>query len=213
MLVARLDDRALSVRRNALRALGNIGAAEAIGPMIAAGTADPALRHDLGYALDRIGPAAAPGLREIVDARADSTDPTERRAIAAATALGRIGDLRAVPVLIRAVTAPAPALRVAAVEALGEIGTPEAVGALEAAVGSADARLRIAAAVALGRIGTTTAVGGLSRALASPVREVARAAAKGLLGLHGEGRRALALSPSPYAVEALAIDAIRRQRG
>jgi HEAT repeat protein len=116
-----------------------------------------------------------PGL---LDAMSDEKDAVVY--MAAAEALGRIGDPRAVDPLFAAARdlhAPEPCRRAAA-EALGKIGAP-AVGSLRAALGDSRADTREAAARVLGKVGAP-AVEALSTALKDPSACVREAAAKAL---------------------------------
>ncbi len=97
---------------------------------------------------------------------------------AAAAALGKIGDRRAVEPLGAALKSKDEMLRKAAAEALARIGAP-VVQALTAAVSDGDDQVRKVAAAALGRVGDTRAVQPLVLAVSDgddQVRKVAAAA-------------------------------------
>jgi HEAT repeat protein len=108
---------------------------------------------------------------------AGNDDPRVRRYLA--LALGRLGDKRAVPALLKAVDDAAgdgsradPETQVYAVWALGVIGDAQAVPRLVALARSEDAGLRKAAVHALGAFPTEEARSALTTALADPVTDV-----------------------------------------
>jgi HEAT repeat protein len=92
------DEKDSDVRGNAARALGTIGDARAVEPLIirALGDSDHGVRWNAAEALGKIGePTVEPLIRALVDG---SNDVRQN----AAQALGTIGDARAVEPLIRA---------------------------------------------------------------------------------------------------------------
>jgi len=103
-------------------------------------------------------------------------DPRVRRYLA--VALGRLGDKRAVPVLLKALEEPVggasadPDTRIYAVWALGVIGDAEALPRLLALASHEDAGLRKAAVYALGGFASEESRAVLARALADPVEDV-----------------------------------------
>jgi HEAT repeat protein len=108
---------------------------------------------------------------------ASNDDPRVRRYLA--LALGRLGDRRAVPALLKAVDDAAgdgsradPETQVYAVWALGVIVDPQAVPRLVALARSDDAGLRKAAVHALGAFPTEEARAALTTALSDPVTDV-----------------------------------------
>ncbi|GBC77852.1 Phycocyanobilin lyase subunit alpha [bacterium HR08] len=193
------------IRQQIARALGEIGSAEAVEPLI------QALRDEDWW----VRTAAAKALGQIGDARAVEPliqalrDKGKWVRTAAAKALGQIGDARAVEPLIQALrdwdesvrTAAAEALvkigdaravepliqalrdgwvRTAAAEALGQIRAARAVGPLIQALRDEDWRVRTAAAEELGRIGDARAVEPLIQALRDENESVRTAAAEAL---------------------------------
>ena len=108
---------------------------------------------------------------------ASADDPRVRRYLA--LALGRIGDRRAVPALLKAVDDAAttgsrsdPETQVYSVWALGVIGDPQAVPRLVTLARGDDAGLRKAAVHALGAFPTEASREALVTALSDPVTDV-----------------------------------------
>ena len=87
------------------------------------------------------------GLIKALDYQKDNSVRT-----AAAEALGKIGDVRAVDPIIAALRDPKWTVSANAAEALGRIGDPRAVGPLKAALKDGSRDVRQAAAVALAQI-------------------------------------------------------------
>jgi hypothetical protein len=97
LLLSKLDDKSLAVRRSAARSLGNIGDARAVEPLIRKLTdEDNDLRRGIAYALGQIGDARAvePLIQMLRGADLG----------AAARALGRLGGSRAVEELLCTLT-------------------------------------------------------------------------------------------------------------
>jgi HEAT repeat protein len=120
---------------------------------------------------------------------ASADDPRVRRYLA--LALGRIGDRRAVPALLKAVDDAAtdgsrsdPETQVYAVWALGVIGDPQAVPRLVALARSDDAGLRKAAVHALGAFPGEASREALVTALSDPMTDVRWNAAVALARRH-----------------------------
>ncbi len=221
VLLPLLRDRQFVVRRGAVRALGTVGSPEAVQPLLDAVATDDALAGDVVAALTRIGPAAAPPLREALGKALtpghrppapEHRGPPVRRAAVTAHALGRVGDVSDTRLLVPALRDQGrhPGLAEAAAGALGLLGSPEAVQPLLAALGTPAQSLRLSAAKALGDISDKAAAPGLVAALPGAGHEDARAIAAALLQLGPEGLRALERSASPYAAEALAVHALRQ---
>lgn len=209
VLLPMLDDRSFLVRRVAVRALGAIGDSAAVVALLQVTGEEPRLTNDLVYALDRIGPPAAPALRSELERALTQRQGGGRHADLAAIGLGMVGDVEAVPLLTEAVRSGRPSLQSAAARALGRIGMPEAVVPLTLALESSDPTVRVSAAAALGEIGDPGGAAALARALAAGHHEVSRESAAALLRVDDEGRRILEESGSPYAAEALAVAGLR----
>lgn len=204
-----LSDPVLSVRRMAVRALGGIGDPAATPALLRMVDEERRLRRDLVFAVTRIGVGAVPALRAEAEtglARQHGHDAATEFAL---LMLGQLGDVESVPRLLVALFRPAPGLAAVAAGSLGEIGAPEAVAPLLAALGHPEPAVRSAAATALGRIGDPVAAPGLGAAFVPEDRLLNRAVADALLRLGGPGLDELAGSASPYAVEALALGALR----
>ncbi len=217
LLIPLLGDRDFLVRRSAVRALGQVDDPRTATALLDAAATDPVLSRDVTAALDRLGPGAAPALRAAVGSSLDDVltgGLDVRRTTLAARALGLVGDVACVPLLIRALArVDEPSLQVAAAEALGALGAPEAVPPLTVALHSEADGLRSAAARALGAVSDPVAVCGLVDALPDSGHEASRAVAGALLRLGDPGLHALEDSGSPYAVEALAVHRMELSAG
>lgn len=117
------------VVQKAAIALTQIDAPEALQTLISA-LNDPAgmVRYYVSDALAEMNPPPKEVVAALI-ATLNDIDPSVR--CNAASALGRIGDPAAVPMLIENLTHPNPWVREAAVDALKEIGTPEALKAVK----------------------------------------------------------------------------------
>jgi len=146
----------LHVRWDAAEALGQIGDARALEPLVAA-LKD--IRWAVASALKEIGePAIVPLVAALEGADGDL------RQVAAWT-LGQMGDACAVKSLIVALKDKVGSVRRAAAGALGQIGDPRAVAPLIDTLRDADEGVRESAAVALGQIGDARDVHHLELAL------------------------------------------------
>lgn len=208
-LVALLDDRHFLVRRIAVRALGNLRSASAVGPLIGVIGDEPRLSRDLIYALDRIGPAGVFALRGELQRGLDDPDGPGHHPDLAATVLGHIGDVGSVLQLGAALESGREHLAVAAAEALGLIGSPESIPYLVHGLLSDDPQVRSAAARGLGVVGSPLATDSLIEVVDERDPAVSREAATSLVRLGQPGLDVLATSDSPYAREALALARLR----
>ncbi len=163
---------------------------------------DPGLRYYAAWWLGRFRVAQPEAIEALLAALDDDTDrspdggyPLRRNA---ARALGKLGDRRVVPGLIRCLDCPDYYVRESAAQALEQLGDPQAIPALEALLAGG-----IAAAVpvegtphlvqpynavleALGSLGATEAVGVIAGFLNHPVAQVQNAAARAMYQLTGE---------------------------
>ncbi|RYE74182.1 MAG: HEAT repeat domain-containing protein, partial [Myxococcales bacterium] len=119
VLIDLLGDPAFLVRRVSVRALGNLGAAEAVRPLVDLAGVEPRLSRDLVYALHRIGAAGTGDMREHLRTVVDSGDP-DRSGDLVATVLGTLGDYPSRHVLVDGLRSDRPELAAACAEALGE---------------------------------------------------------------------------------------------
>lgn len=209
-LIALLADPVALVRRLAVRSLGQIGDARATERLVALVNRELSLTRDLVFALCAIGPAGAPVLRSAVEDGLARHRADDRSAPLAASVLGMIQDLGASSVLAQAVERGPHALRLAAAEALGHLDSPLGLVPLQAALRAPSNQLRVAAATALGRLGAEVAIPALVDSVRSQDTATARASAEALLELGSAGRAALEHSGAPHAIEALALDRLRR---
>lgn len=146
-LIDFLGDLELPVRFAAADALGRMGK-PAARPLVAEAltSADKDVRSNATAALTTIGTVAVPELIEAVK----SGTPTQR--VGAATALGDLGAVRAVPALISALSAVEQDVRLTARDSLVTLGEP-GVDLLIEAMANANAFTRLHSAEALGEIG------------------------------------------------------------
>jgi Ca-activated chloride channel homolog len=158
-LRGRLDDEDARVRRRAAEALGRLRDPEAQAPLAERlGDADPLVVEAAAAALEGFGPAAIGALGAACAASA--AEP--RRAAAAATVLGRVGDQRALEPLAALLASPAPEARLAAARAIAELGLVAGVGPLRGVLEDPDPGLRRAA---------LRGIAGLAQEAARPILE------------------------------------------
>ncbi|MBZ0285113.1 MAG: HEAT repeat domain-containing protein [Anaerolineae bacterium] len=149
-LVDALPNTDRDTRRDIANLLGQIGDPRAV-PMLARTLWDkePSVMQAALRAFQMIGEGAIPGLITLLQHK------DEKLRIAAAWALGEIGNREAVPALIKTLEdRRSAALRQQAADALGRIGDAEAVNALSRALGDREKEVRKEAADALRKIGT-----------------------------------------------------------
>ncbi len=121
-----LGDGSSAVRGAAVEALGEIGSAAAIQPLLAAlADPEPEVRRCCAWALSQFGKQA-------------------------------LQAMRIMPGLLQALESPSPDMRIAAIWAIGAIRHPDTPNTLLWALGDADAAVREAAADALGKLGKDT---------------------------------------------------------
>jgi len=184
----RLQDKAPEVRCEAVRALGELRAVEAI-DMIA----DTIERMGewtnllLTMALVRMGPPAVPAIGRLL---LGSRSPAMTQALLQVT--GRMGAV-AYPVMVRLLAAhPEPEVRVEAVRVLGA-AVPDAESAA-VCLGAMDGPawpVRALAAWAIGRVGDERAIARLSRAMGDPAYWVRHHVAEAMAALGERGAAAL----------------------
>ena len=170
--IAKLDDRDVKVRIQAVQQLRKLKAKQAA-PQIAALLKDPLVREDAALALEDLGgPDQVPALLDAIDTTVGAGSDTAARAanrsnVRVAEALGNIGDPRAGPALLRLARSNDDNVRLASVEALGNIKSKEAVSELAHIVDepSAQPLLIKRAIVALGQIGDPAGIPALAHGL------------------------------------------------
>ena len=137
------------VRRDAAVALGQIGDADAVEPLIAGLKDDnPSVRRAAAEALGQIGDAAALG--PLIAALKSAAVDVRKTA---AEALGQIGDAGSLGPLMAALKDASWSVRRAAAESLGQIGDADAVEPLKVAYEDQDSNVRRTAAAALAALG------------------------------------------------------------
>lgn len=211
VLIELLADHAFLVRRVTVRALGNLGAPEAVGPLLELAREEPRLSRDLVYALYRIGPDGAPAMREHLES-ALASGGADRSADLVATALGTLADFRSRSILMAGLRSDRAELAAACADALGAISAPDTESALVVALTHPSAQVREAAARALGSLGSAAAVEPLARLVDEHDRTASREAASALVRIGPAGRARLEQSESEFAVEALALAGLRGGR-
>ncbi|HET9754663.1 MAG TPA: HEAT repeat domain-containing protein, partial [Myxococcales bacterium] len=170
--IRQLDDSDPKARVKAVRELRKLEAREAA-PKIAELLKDPLIKEDAALALEDLGgPDEVQPLLDAVDttvgAGSDTAARTANRTNAKiAQALGKIGDPRAGPALLRLARASDDSVRLAAVEALGQVRAREAVAELSHLVDdpAAPPVLTKKAIVSLGQIGDPSAIPALEHGL------------------------------------------------
>lgn len=210
-----LSDRSDHVRRVAVRALGRVGGAAVVQPLLAATSGPPGLPlRDVAAALVGLEPDATRVLAE----QARGADDVRVR-IVVTEALGLRGAVEAADTVIAMLEHDAdPEVRIRAARALGRIGVRAGTRPLVGALDARSPELRAVAARALGQLGDITVVERLLPLLSDPVHRVAANAAQSLAALGDRGHEALRAAveagdrPSAdYAAEALALDALGRR--
>ena len=184
LLHDKVDDRKIK----AANALGSIGDAKAVEPLI----------DSLKGSSSRVIVAATEALGDIGDS--DSVPPLikslrsieEDEVIAAITALGKIGTLAAKNGLTSLIDHRIPAIREKAVEALGELRSPECLQTFDKLLWSGDTELKKTAVISIGKIGDAEAVRLLKNAFQAGDIEIREEAAKALarLGLKPDTEKA-----------------------
>jgi HEAT repeat protein len=175
LLVRGLRDRDEAVRRNAIRALGNLGAAAPIDLLARMLDGSGGEAADALQALGVIGLPAADVLREYI-ARGEGGPALQVRAM---MALAPNAERRDIPWAAQRLESEDPYIRAAAASVLGRIGHPEAQAALVARIDDAEPLVRASVAKALGQIGTIYAANHLVAMLDDPSPLVVAVAAWG----------------------------------
>jgi HEAT repeat protein len=207
LLVERLGDRDAEVRRDAIGALADLRAVEALGDMARAIEATGDWNNLLTtMRLVRLGPAAVPGLGALL---ASSASPGMIKAVLQVTSrLGTAAD----PARVRALAVhPDPEVRVEALRTLGTIPPEgESVAVCLAAMDDAEWPARALAAWSLGRLGDARVAERLERAMGDPAYWVRHhvAAALSALGAPGDAALRRALEDTNPFVRDMAAQAL-----
>jgi len=197
-----MGDADATVRRNAVRAAGNLGAAAPVEELQEALGAKSANQHDVIRALGAVGQPAAGILRGYIKDGAGSAELEIEAMLALAPSAGRDD----IGWIAKRLDAPDKHVRAAAAAALGHIGHPSAQAALMDRVDDPEPLVRATVARALGQIGTVYASKQLVVMLSDPSALVRSMAAWGL-GHTGYSEASaslegLAASPSAVSSEA-----------
>jgi HEAT repeat protein len=188
LLVARLQDRSLAVRRHAIGALADLRAVDAVGAVAQAiedaGDWDNLLAV---MALIRMGPESVVQVAALLER---SRSPAMTKALL--QVIGRQG-LASDPGAVRVLAAhPNPEIRVEAVRALGTIAPDaESVAVCLAAMDDAEWPPRALAAWSLGRLGDEQAIARLELAMGDSAYWVRHHSAEALAALGDRGEAAL----------------------
>lgn len=146
--IAALKDEDWGIREEAASALGELGDARGVRPLVMAlKDADRAVRDAATHALQAIGPPSVPALGQCL------MDPDLTVQEAAASVLSSIGDERVVDQLIAALESPDWIVRMYAAKGLGRIGDMRAMEPLFSLLQDKVKAVREESAVALGALG------------------------------------------------------------
>ncbi len=187
-LIERLEDRDTLVRRQAIAALSDLGAVEALDPIVRALEANAGWGDLLAImALSRMGPASVAPVGALLER---STSPAAIKGLLQVTAQTGVA---ADPALVRALARHESAeVRVAAVRTLGHLRPePESVDVCLAAMNDAAWPTRALAARSLGRLGDVRAIPQLERAMGDTAYWVRHHAGEALTELGAAGQQAL----------------------
>jgi HEAT repeat protein len=187
-LVERLRDPDTAVRGQAIGALADLGAVEALGPVVEAIDASADWGNLLAVmALARMGPASTPQVGALLET---SRSPAMTKALLQVT--GLLG-VAADPAAVRALaTHPDPEIRIEAVRALGTLAPDvESFTVCLAAMDDPEWPARALAARSLGRLGDTRAIPRLERAMGDTAYWVRHHVAEAMAGLGVAGEAAL----------------------
>lgn len=188
MLVERLGDQDLHVRRQAIGALADLQAVDALGDVVEAIEAASDWGNLLAVmALVRMGPSSVPRIGALLES---SRTPAMTKALLQVT--GRLG-AAANPAAVRVLAAhPNSEIRVEAVRTLGSIAPdPDSVTTCLAAMDDPEWPVRALAAWSLGRLGDGRAVARLRQAMGDSSYWVRHHTAGAIAGLGEAGQAAL----------------------
>ena len=176
VIAAGLDDLDEAVRRNAIRAAANLGAAAPVSRLAEKLHSPSGEKPEILLALGAIGRPAAPVLRDYL-LKGPATDDLRVEAL---LAFGPQAGREDVAWIAENLKSKNKYIRAAGASALGQIGHPSAQAALMLAVDDAEPIVRATVARALGQVGTTYAGKQLVLMLDDPSALVRSLAAWGL---------------------------------
>lgn len=182
-----LDDRDIDIRYEVIDAIDEIGQLidkDEQEPVLssffkALADSEARIRNIAAYSLENLGNQAA--TPKLIEALKNEEIPDVRKSII--SALGKLGDDSATPILLYFLNDSSSGIRLKIVEALGEIGHKSSILALSRALEDEDLDVRKTAAEALVKTGDATSVEYLLKALSSEDQEdesVRKYAAKAL---------------------------------
>jgi hypothetical protein len=189
-LIKALDDEMLDVRLAAAHALMQLGAVQAVQPILRS-LALPAvwpLQRCAEILYGMGGEVIEPLLGFLSGHGRQDQDPA---VVVAVRVLGMLRAGRAVPLIIGLIHSPDVELRLSSAKALGQIGDPQAIPALCEALGDPAWEVRSTAAQALGHLGSQAAILPLEQRLSDPAWWARCNAAESLYRLGPPGQDAL----------------------
>ena len=156
-----LSDRREAVRIAAARALARIDAPDAAPEIIA--TLSGASEWGAARLADMVAGMGTPAFEHVKKAIEECGNPAQRARLV--DVIGKIGDIRGVPLLIGLLNEPDREIRIRAAKASGVVSDPGSAAALVRALGDDSWEVRAQAAKSLGRIGDDDSIVPLSACL------------------------------------------------
>jgi HEAT repeat protein len=207
-IVPLLGDTDESVRLSAARALGRLGDATAVAPLVRAfETAGPPLREAITVAVAHLEPVRVPELAELILADGDTATT-----LGLVPTLARLPSTFAVRVLAPLCRSPQPEVRAAAISAIAGVESPDAPELAVGALRDPDDRVRAAAIDASIRLGAGDGAAVLELLARDPSELVRERAALAVGLLQPAGGEELLLEASdpaqPLSVRAAAVLAL-----